>query len=536
MARFTLLIRPALLIVALVLGQCFASPSSAQLPGMRTPLESPVARVDPCVVTIKVDAGEGSGFLVDAKGLIVTNYHVIEGAKTATVVLADKKTLPVEGFVAINQGKDLALLRVQAGATPLPSLLVSQQTPARGERVFAFGAPMGLSGSVTDGIVAAVRSGAEVADTLRKLAHRDVYRESLHYDLDAQWVQSTAPISPGNSGGPLVNAQGEVVGVNTWLWTAVGQNLNFSLSAIHVRELMQSGGDAVKPLSSLPAPRPGWESRRRGDVDQTLALWMDLSKLNYEYSQKVAEQYKKLRPIVPIDPGNPKRGQNTRDRKKAVIYDRVAEVYDEYAGRVKSLDTTAVDPDLLYLTIVEADLAQRIADVCKEMAGALTGHADDDIAKNQTKLDAFKDTSNDLRTIRDLLRIRLNQKYNRKFPSTWEIVNGVALSPERTVVRERKSPGASAAATMSETPSQDRSPETVVQPSERRPRPTPIARPGPQMGFRIWTDRSGRFKVNARYVGQVGDDVRLQEIDGAYLRIQLSELSEADQKFIAELP
>ncbi len=135
-------------------------------------------QVDPSVVTITLpNEREGSGFVVDAKGLVVTNYHVIEGAKTATVTFADKKIFLVDGFVAVNVSKDLALLHVQSHDKELPALRLAESLPAKGDRVFAFGAPMGLSGSVSDGIVAAIRPGQEVRETLLKLAHRDIYTQ-----------------------------------------------------------------------------------------------------------------------------------------------------------------------------------------------------------------------------------------------------------------------------------------------------------------------------------------------------------------------
>ena len=107
----------------------------------------------------------------------------------------------------------------------------------------AFGSPQGFSRSVSDGIVSAIRERAEV-----------VY---FGLDQSVTWVQTTAPISPGNSGGPLVNMKGEVVGVNTIIYTGsekVAQNLNFAVSSVHVQlGLPESGRD----VSSLPVPRAG---------------------------------------------------------------------------------------------------------------------------------------------------------------------------------------------------------------------------------------------------------------------------------------
>ena len=177
-----------------------------------------MARVDPAVVTIKLEHSEGSGFILNPNGVILTNYHVIEGAKSATVILADKTSFSVEGFLAILPGKDIALVQIQAGAKQLQSLPLAEAPPNRGERVYAFGAPLGLQRSVSDGIIASLRSGEEVRDNFRQSVRGNVnvYRDLLGYEVDAQWVQTTSPISPGNSGGPLVNVHGQVIAINTW--------------------------------------------------------------------------------------------------------------------------------------------------------------------------------------------------------------------------------------------------------------------------------------------------------------------------------
>ena len=178
--------------------------------GQGTPTLAPlIAQVDPSVVTISLQVKrsesdkqkrgspserEGSGFVVGAKGLVVTNYHVIEGAETATVTFADKRILLIDGFMAVNVSKDLALLHVRSHDKELPALRLAETLPAKGDRVFAFGAPMGLSGSVSDGIVAAIRPGHEVRGTLMKLAGgHDIYHDTLGYDMDSQWIQTTAP-------------------------------------------------------------------------------------------------------------------------------------------------------------------------------------------------------------------------------------------------------------------------------------------------------------------------------------------------------
>lgn len=283
-----------------------------------------VSKIDPSVVTIVLEQNsQGSGFVVDAKGLIVTNYHVIEGAKSASVTFPNKQSFPVKGFLAILPTKDLALLQIDPAGQQLPALRMSDSVPAKGERVFAFGAPMGLSGSVSDGIVAAIRLGTDVRDTLLRLANQDIYQKTLGYDLDAQWIQTTAPISPGNSGGPLVNAQGEVIGINTWAH-ALGQNLNFSLCAVHIKQFLAKAGTTVQPLSSLPPPRAERRQGLKGDAQKSLTLWKQLNRLKNELNESTAVLEKKIQQIVPVDPGQISRqgrreGQAGKDGRHPVV-------------------------------------------------------------------------------------------------------------------------------------------------------------------------------------------------------------------------
>ncbi len=126
----------------------------------RTPargLSSLVAQVNPCVVTIKMQQSQGSGFVVHANGMIATNYHVIEGAKEAIVVFPNKSTFAVRGFLAIlaQEGHGPAHTSEPTG-NGFRSCSFANTPLAKGERVFAFGAPLGMSGSVSEGIVAAL--------------------------------------------------------------------------------------------------------------------------------------------------------------------------------------------------------------------------------------------------------------------------------------------------------------------------------------------------------------------------------------------
>ncbi|PZG02463.1 S1C family serine protease [Micromonospora deserti] len=170
-------------------------------------LVTAAARALPGVVSVQARGGgsgaSGSGFVLDDRGHIVTNNHVVAGAGTISVVGQDGRRLTAR-LVGRDPGSDIAVLRVDEGRLPALPLAPAGQTRV-GEPVLAVGSPLGLSGTVTAGIVSALDRPVRLGGGARQSA-----------------VQTDASINPGNSGGPLVNAQGEVVGVNTAIATLEG--------------------------------------------------------------------------------------------------------------------------------------------------------------------------------------------------------------------------------------------------------------------------------------------------------------------------
>lgn len=155
-----------------------------------------VDSVEPSVVAVVTDRGEGSGVIWDDDGVIVTNEHVIEGASRVEVVLASGTELEAE-VEAVTEDFDLAVLRVERKG--LPPARFARELPDVGELAVAIGNPLGFEQSVTAGIVSGLHRAIPSGGTTRALV-----------DL----VQTDAAISPGNSGGALVGASGEVIGVN----------------------------------------------------------------------------------------------------------------------------------------------------------------------------------------------------------------------------------------------------------------------------------------------------------------------------------
>jgi S1-C subfamily serine protease len=144
--------------------------------------------------------GQGSGFIVDTHGHILTNYHVIEGGRNIEVTLTNKHKYKAQ-VVLTDKSHDLALLQIDA-PNLTAAVLSNSQNLQVGQKVYAIGNPFGLSGTMTTGIISALRSVRGPEGNLIENA-----------------IQTDAAINPGNSGGPLLNSHGEVIGINSLIAT-----------------------------------------------------------------------------------------------------------------------------------------------------------------------------------------------------------------------------------------------------------------------------------------------------------------------------
>jgi tetratricopeptide (TPR) repeat protein len=207
--------------LSLILLAAIPTPAQEYLPEL-------VRRIKPSAVAIETfdvrgeKLSRGSGFFIDVDR-IVTNRHVIEGAYRAEVHSSTGTSFPVKGVLAVDAEGDIALLRVDVGTHSVRPLTLDRTSPQEGESVVVIGNPFGLEGSVTNGIVSAVRD----IPTFGRI------------------IQITAPISPGSSGSPVVNMQGQVIGVAT-LQVTSGQSVNFAIPSERISQLQSSG------LMSLP--------------------------------------------------------------------------------------------------------------------------------------------------------------------------------------------------------------------------------------------------------------------------------------------
>lgn len=226
-----------------------------------------IEKAEPSVVRIDVELAQGSsigsGFLTE--GRIVTNWHVVRGAVAVSVTFADKSSHVSEGLLAVDIDRDVAVLSVPTlhGRT---GLRIARQLPRKGQTVVAFGAPRGFSFTTSDGIVSGVRTSEEIKVQLGK----EVSEE------DITWVQTNAPISEGNSGGPLIGLDGSVYGINTWYYKK-GQNLNFASACTELSKVIAVAKSAnVKPFSEAPEESNIASSDSEAQVQRLLyVLFMD---------------------------------------------------------------------------------------------------------------------------------------------------------------------------------------------------------------------------------------------------------------------
>ncbi len=154
----------------------------------------------------EIPQGSGTGFVWDQKGHVVTNYHVIRGASRAQITLADHSTWEAE-LVGVAPEKDLAVLHIRAPRSSLHPIPLSRSRALQvGQSVYAIGNPFGLDQTLTTGIISAL--GREI-DSQGRRPIRDV-------------IQTDAAINPGNSGGPLLDSAGQLIGVNTAIYSPSG--------------------------------------------------------------------------------------------------------------------------------------------------------------------------------------------------------------------------------------------------------------------------------------------------------------------------
>jgi len=194
-----------------------------------------------------VPRGSGTGFVWDERGYIVTNFHVIEGARQIVVRLSDQSLQPAQ-VVGLAPEKDLAVLKVEASDKQLKPLRLGDSNElVVGHKVLAIGNPFGLDATLTTGVVSALGREIEAPNqrTIRNV------------------IQTDAAINPGNSGGPLLNSRGELVGVNTMIYSPSGASagIGFAIPVNTVKSIVPQlieHGRIIRPIIGVELAPAHW--------------------------------------------------------------------------------------------------------------------------------------------------------------------------------------------------------------------------------------------------------------------------------------
>ncbi|PSB67728.1 serine protease [filamentous cyanobacterium CCP1] len=187
-------------------------------------------QASPAVVAIETRTGSGSGSIVSEDGLVLTNAHVVRGSQTVTVRLADGREFEGEVVAYGQGGLDLAAVQIQANEDNLPYVPLAQPEAVEvGQRAFAIGSPFGFQGTFTTGIVSRI-------------------------DRDRGLIQTDAAINPGNSGGPLLNSRGELIGVNSAIFTPSNGSGNVGIGFAIATDRVDSFLVAVRDGTALSTP------------------------------------------------------------------------------------------------------------------------------------------------------------------------------------------------------------------------------------------------------------------------------------------
>lgn len=312
----------------------FLEPSLSDMP-----IDALFAKVKPAVVRVNVSTlsgnGHGSGFVLNTSGIVVTNYHVIAGGTRAWIEFFDDERVEIDGVLFLNHEKDIAILKFDPAKTTrkLVAIPLAMNLPVQGTECVAIGAPLGLDMSITQGVVSATRTSKDLQREIQLMGH------------DGTWVQTDAEISPGNSGGPLLNRRGEVLGINTMTYTANdAQALNFAMSCTDIRQGLSELKETPVVLSPLVAPPRDIE----GNVDPE-------RQDNILDVQGTADGRKRLAALKKV--------------RLEVVASRASDPYQVVSGTVRSEVQSALEKLKIEESLISNDIAVMLVAVRLDGAG-----------------------------------------------------------------------------------------------------------------------------------------------------------------------
>jgi S1-C subfamily serine protease len=513
-----------------------------------------VKKLEPSIVRIETKTaqggGIGSGFVVDADGIVATNHHVMAGAQEGQVIFKNGETAKILGTFMLDKKRDVAIIKIDK--KDLPAIKLAESLPQVGESVVAIGSPQGLSFSVSDGIISGIPSPKDFANFLGE-------------ERPGTWIQTTAPISPGNSGGPLIHRKtGEVLGANTLGSTAFGgQNLNFAISSIDIADVLKQGrkkslvalsDGAAKSKHEHPKPKrkdlaadkipkdkiEGYIKSARDSYKDALAsakkkLGAEKTKLTSMKSGRVgntlamqtpggvliiADRGKQLYQYADDDAKNKTvKKQQEEVRQAQEHHDKIQDpktgmlAYLMKAGpqvELKEVGDVGCVSEIFVTTILEND--EFLAHLDDHLPVAVRGMNARSVASGQAipgrlmyvcAMQTFGSEAGgiNIRVLRELPEDELAKHFE-----------ALGISP-----------GTDAAQAKTETAK-----------GTNKPAPASSAKPG-EPKLRMWTAKSGH-KIEATFVEKTGDKVVLKKKDGTNVTVPIAILSQEDLDLLKSLP
>jgi S1-C subfamily serine protease len=220
-------------------------------PATALPLQDLLKAASPSVVHLSLrddrgkEEGSGSGFVISEDGQVATNFHVAEGAAHMVAIFADRKEVEIVGLRAFDEKADVAVLQLAKGH--YPALRLAAKPASQGDDIVVIGSPLGLGHAVSSGIVSAVREHGTVTASDR--------------DGQENWgLQITASIAPGSSGSPIINGDGEVIGLAVGEFE--GTPMYFGVPVAKLQALLDAPATKMQPLKALEET-PGTRSVRK---------------------------------------------------------------------------------------------------------------------------------------------------------------------------------------------------------------------------------------------------------------------------------
>lgn len=474
--------------------------------------------------------GLGSGFVVTESGRLVTNVHVLAGAQKAYAIFPNDNTrYEITHTTHIDEGRDICIAQLKTSKRLVP-IKLAEKLPSKGENIIGLGSPLGLSFTATRGIVSAIREGAELA--------RDLGDDSMR----GTWLQVDVALSPGNSGGPLINSKGEVVAMSTRASQGVAQNLNFGISVKDIRQAINdsksnsrtdlaSGVGKIEDHDVSGGASSGPESivSKKSVPATALNEYLALTKEDYKVLAKrvrsdATEQLKKYKQMKSGVVGIP--GQAGGDSEVMIVTNGRVDKYFFRSDAVKRRRVRKKEDRVNELKKLRGQLTSKAT---PEAINALAKHAGPALDPQEKHSVGFMTDAVVLHSFNDHEVVVLydNSPFLMWVESTAGLTPGQEISPTPVFVSGTQTieiPGRSS--TLSVT--------TLQTVTERELSKVLSAYMASSTKTGVWRDVSGKYEIEAELVKNDGKHVHLKKANGKIVKVPLIKLDADSRKWANE--